>query len=98
MSAPDVTLSERDARLLSTRIVERIYALGGSPQQFGVHLGREGFSFTAFLNGRMVTCRTGEGNFTYEAVARELIALSLDPHDWGSRMFKITPPSSQTTH
>ena len=86
-------LSERDARLLSERIVERLRALGAHPMQFGVALKQEGFSFTALLHGRMVTHRTGQGNFTYDAIARELIALSLDPHDWGAQMFKITPPS-----
>lgn len=98
MTIPTPNLSERDARMLSGQIVERLRALGGRPQEFGVHLTRDGFSFTALLNGRMVTHRTaGEGAFTYEAVARELLALSLDPHDWGSRVFRTeapTPPAS----
>lgn len=91
MTTPN--LSERDARLLTTKIVERLRTLGALPQQFGVYLMPEGFSFTAWLNGRMVTVRTGQGNFTYDAVARELIALSLDPLDWGSQIYEIEPPS-----
>lgn len=87
-------LSERDARLLTEKIVERLRALGGLPQQFGVYLMADGFSFTASMNGRSVTVRTGQGNFTYDAVARELLALSLDPMDWGSQIFKTDAPEA----
>lgn len=86
-------LAERDARLLSERIVERLRALGGLPQQLGVHLTHDGFSFTCHLNGRVVTVRTGEGNFTYDAVARELLALSLDPLQWGDQIYKLEAPA-----
>lgn len=93
MTAPTPNLSERDARLLTEKIVERLRALGGRPQEFGVYLVDAGFSFTALLNGRMVTVRTGQGHVQYADVARELLALSLDPMDWGSQTYAIQPPA-----
>lgn len=87
-------LSERDARALTTKIVERLRALGTLPSQFGVSVTPEGdLWFSARLNQRLVNVRTPPGSFTYDAVARELLALSLDPNDWGSQMHKITPPA-----
>jgi hypothetical protein len=90
-------LSERDARLLTEKIVERLGALGVLPQEFGVSPSPDGFWFSAVLNGRLVTVRTGEGNFHYGDIARELLALSLDPDPWCNRMARITPPPQDTT-
>lgn len=73
------SLSERDARLLTRHIVERLRARGVFPQQFGLDLDREGFWFTAVINGKTVSARTGQGSFTYDQVARELQLASIDP-------------------
>ena len=86
-------LSERDARLLTTKIVERLRALGGRPQQFGIALRPEGFVFTAVMDGRLVTVRTGQGNFRYEDIAREMAILAADPVDDGARIISITEPA-----
>lgn len=72
-------LDERDARRLVERVTERLYALGARPASLGVHLTREGLSFTAGLHGRMVTVRTAEGTVRYADVARDLLLLALDP-------------------
>lgn len=71
-------LSERDARLLATKVCERVFARGGSIRQFGVSLDPDGMWFVAIVNGKSVTARTGQGNFTYDEVARDLILASLD--------------------
>lgn len=72
-------LSERDARLLTRKIVEACRRLGVLPSRFGVDLDREGFWFTAVINGKLVSARTGQGNFTYEQVAKDLVLASVDP-------------------
>lgn len=72
-------LSERDARALTQHVVERLRALGCAPSQFGVDLDREGFWFTATINGRTGSARTGQGNFTYTQVAKELQLACIDP-------------------
>ena len=74
-------LDERDARLLARRVVEQVHKLGASVSQFGVHLEREGFYFMAVVNGRTVWARTGQGNFTYQAVAAELVDAALKAQD-----------------
>jgi hypothetical protein len=83
------TLSERDARLLATKVCARVFALGGSIQQFGVHLDRDGMWFVGIVNGKTVTARTGQGNFTYDQVAKDLILASVDP---GWDTLTVLPP------
>ena len=73
------SLSERDARVLTGKVVERLRARGVFPQQFGLDLDREGFWFTAVINGKTVSARTGQGAFTYEQVAQDLHLASIDP-------------------
>jgi hypothetical protein len=72
-------LSEKDARLLARKIVERLRALGVFATRFGVDLDHDGFWFTADVNGKTVSARTGQGNFTYEQIARDLQLASIDP-------------------
>jgi len=68
------TLDEADARKLSHAVVAEITAMGGHVTDFGVSLKHEGFTFMAAINGRPhVWVRTGQGNFTYKAVAAELL-------------------------
>lgn len=71
-------LSERDAWRLSMQVTERLRALGVLPSQIGVHLDREGFWFTATLNGQTVSARCGQGNFTYDQIAKDLVLASTD--------------------
>jgi hypothetical protein len=73
------TLSERDARLLAEKVCERVFARGARIERFGVSLDKEGMWFVGVVNGKSVTARTGQGNFTYDEVARDLILASLDP-------------------
>ena len=70
-------LSESDARLLTRKIVTELRALGANVEAFGVHLEREGFYFMAAINGQVVHIQTGQGAFTYAAVARELLHAAL---------------------
>jgi hypothetical protein len=86
-------LAERDARLLATKVCERVFALGGTIQQFGVSLDTDGMWFVGIVNGKSVTARTGQGNFTYDAVARDLILASLDP---GWNRLSVLPHDPQT--
>lgn len=72
-------LSEREARMLARNVTERLRALGTLPSSIGVTLDREGMWFTAVLNGKSVSARTGQGNFTYEQVAKDLVLASTDP-------------------
>jgi hypothetical protein len=44
-----------------------------------VDLDHDGFWFTADVNGKTVSARTGQGNFTYEQIARDLQLASIDP-------------------
>lgn len=73
-------LSERDARSLATKVCERVFALGAKVHKFGVSLDHEGFWFVGTINGRYASARTGQGNFTYEQVAKELVLSALDPN------------------
>ena len=73
------SLSERDARTLTRHVIERLQTLGVRPSRFGISLDREGFWFTADIHGKTVSARTGQGAFTYDAVARELVLASVDP-------------------
>lgn len=82
-------LSERDARLLAQKVCERVFARGGSIKRFGVSLDAEGMWFVGVVNGKSVTARTGQGNFTYDEVARDLILASLD-HGW-NRLTLLRP-------
>jgi hypothetical protein len=66
-------LDERDARSLARHIVHELRSLGGHVEHFGVSLKHEGFTFRATINGADVWVRTGQGNFTYKAVAVELL-------------------------
>jgi hypothetical protein len=86
--------SERDARLLSTKITERLRALGVLPSQIGVALDTDGFWFSATLNGKHATARCGQGNFTYDQIAKDLILASTDP-EW-DRL--IISKDSHVTH
>ena len=70
-------LSESDARLLTRKIVTELRKLGAHVEAFGVHLEREGFYFMAAINGQVIHCQTGQGNFTYQAVAANLLHLAL---------------------
>jgi hypothetical protein len=72
-------LAENDARLLTRKIVERLRALGTFPSRFGIDLDADGFWFTAEINGKTVSARTGQGNFTYEQIAKDLQLASIDP-------------------
>lgn len=72
-------LSEREARTLITHVTECLRALGVMPSQMGVTLDHEGMWFTARINGRDGSARTGQGNFTYDYVARELLLACQDP-------------------
>lgn len=74
-------LSERDARSLCAHVTAALAAHGMRPTQIGVHLDRDGFWWQATLGGRFATARTGQGNFTYQAVARDLVLAATDP-DW----------------
>lgn len=78
---PDATptISERDARLLCGKITEAVKRLGVLPTQIGLDLDRPGFWFTAVINGKTVSARTGQGNFRYEDIAKELVLASVDP-------------------
>lgn len=94
MWIPDPSLSEREAHQLCAGVVERLKALYDTyPTRIGVDLTREGFFFTADLNGRMVTARTGKGTVTYAAVARELWLLSREATDRGLEIESITLPN-----
>jgi hypothetical protein len=70
-------LDERDAQTLARRVVEHLRKLGAHVTQFSVHLEREGFYFRATIGGSDVWVQTGQGNFTYEAVAAELFNAAL---------------------
>lgn len=74
-------LSERDARLIATKVTERLRALGVLPTRFGVHLEHDGFWFAADIHGKTATAHVGQGNWTYEQVARDLVLASTDP-EW----------------
>lgn len=54
-------LSERDARLISEKVVECLRALGVLPSRFGVALSHEGFWFSAEIDGKLATARTLRG-------------------------------------
>jgi hypothetical protein len=66
-------LEEKDARALTRHIVTELRAMGASVTNFGVHLDRDGFTFLAEIGGTQAICRTGQGTFTYRAVAAELL-------------------------
>jgi hypothetical protein len=73
-------LSERDARSLARKVCERVFALGAKVEKFGVTLDTDGFWFVGTINGKYASARTGQGNFTYEQVAKELVLSALDPN------------------
>lgn len=73
------TLSERDARVLVGGVTEALRRLGTLPTQIGVNLDRDGMWFTAVLNGKSVSARTGQEGFTYAQVAKDLALASTDP-------------------
>ena len=72
-------LSERDARLLVNKVTERLRALGVLPTRIGVSLDYDGFWFAAQIQGKEAGARFGQGNFTYDQVARDLVLASTDP-------------------
>jgi len=72
-------LPEHEARALTIKVVEQLIALHHRPSSVGVHLDGDGLWFTATLDGKTVTARTGQGNFTYQQIAHELILASIDP-------------------
>lgn len=74
-------LSEGEAKTLAGRIVKELRSLGVGVRHVGVHLERDGFWFMADINGHVVWARTGEGQFTYRAVALELAAAALKAAD-----------------
>ena len=74
-------LEETDARKLTRNIVAELQKMGGHVEDFGVHLEREGFYFLARVNGRTVWARTGQGGFSYRAVAAELLGEALKAQD-----------------
>lgn len=69
----DPSLSERDARTLTTHIVSELRKMGAHVTAFGISLKQEGFTFRATINGADVWAFTGQGNFEYTAVAAELL-------------------------
>lgn len=73
------TLSERDARVLVGGVAEALRRLGTLPTQIGVNLDKEGMWFTAIINGKQVSARTGQGNILYASVAKDLALASTDP-------------------
>lgn len=73
-------LSERDARLLAGQVTEAVRRLGVLPSSIGVHLDHDGMWFSAIIGGKHATARTGQGNFTYEQVAKDLVLASTDPN------------------
>jgi hypothetical protein len=85
-------LSERDARLLAEKVCERVFALGASVQRFGVSLDHEGFWFVAVVNNKEVSARTGQGNFRYEDIAKDLVLASVDK---GWNRLTILPPEKK---
>jgi hypothetical protein len=91
-------LDERDARSLARHIVHHLQSLGARVTNFGVHLEREGFTFMAEVNGRApVWVQTGQGNFTYEAVAAELLNAALHHgHEFTNPELEIV--KEPTTH
>lgn len=74
-------LSERDARLLCGQVTAHLKMLGVLPSSIGVDLDHEGLWFHATIHGRSATARTGQGNFTYSQIARDLVLASTDP-EW----------------
>jgi len=92
----DPRLDEADARKLSRGIVAKLVGLGAHVQNFGVSLRHEGFTFVAEINGRPpVWVRTGQGNFTYEAVAAELLNEALHhAAEFANPELTIVSPSS----
>lgn len=80
-------LSEAEARLLTRKVVECLHGLGVFPRSVGVDLDTDGFWFTADVNGRLASARTGQGHFTYAQVAREIQLASIDP-TWDRLMLK----------
>jgi hypothetical protein len=83
------TLSERDARQLITHVTERLRVLGTLPASIGVALDELGLVFTAVLHGKQISVRTTEGTVRYDTVAKELLAMSLDPDPWCDRVYKF---------
>jgi hypothetical protein len=77
MTAPTPTLSERDARLLTEKVVTELHKMGARVREFGVYLQHEGFSFAADINGKRVWVQTGQGNFTYRQVAADLLGQTI---------------------
>jgi hypothetical protein len=92
----DPSLSEADARTLTRAIVAEIRGMGGVVTTFGIDLAREGFCFRAVIGGRDVWAFTGQGNFRYLDVARELLAAALDPQ-WGVGG-EFLPPEKPSEH
>lgn len=74
-------LSERDARVLAGQVTEALRRLGVLPSRIGVQLESDGFWFMATIGGKNVSARTGQGNFTYEQIAKDLALASTDP-EW----------------
>lgn len=85
-------LDEKDARSLARHIVHALRDLGAHVESFGVHLEREGFYFRAVINGRDVWVQTGQGNFKYQDVARDLFHAALQPA--GPVELEIVPNSA----
>lgn len=84
--------SERDARVLTEKVCERVFARGGHITKFGVSLDHDGFWFVGIVNGKSVSARTGQGHFTYDEVAKDLILASVDP---GWNRLTILPPEKK---
>ena len=72
-------LAERDAQLLARKVIEALLVFNVLPHRFGVHLDHDGMWFAAEINGKSVSARVGQGNFTYRQVARDLVLASVDP-------------------
>ena len=74
----DSNLSESDARTICTAVTAHLKSMGAAVEAIGVHLGDEGFWFSAVINGEQVWVRRGEGNWEYQNVAADLFASALE--------------------
>ena len=64
--------------MLTHHVVEEIHHLGGVVRECGVQVDKQGLTFLAEVNGRLVGVYTGPGTLSYRTVACELLAAGLD--------------------
>lgn len=78
MTIPASALSESDARLICGKVTDHLVKMGAAVERIGVHLERDGFWFSAVLNGQTVWVRRGQGNWDYQDVAKDLLGSALE--------------------